>query len=660
MDSQESPNTSFSARTRYLPCLLVVVGIGVYANSLSGPFIFDDSALIIANEDIRQLWPPCWAMPRAPGSSAINARPVVGFTFAINYAIGGLNVRGFHVGNIAVHILCALVLFGIVRRTLLGPKLVERFGRTADGLAFAGALLWLVHPLQTQCVNYIEQRTESIMGLFYLLTLYCTIRGIESSRRGWHAAAVFSCALGMASKEVMVTAPLMVLLYDRIFAAASLRQVLRQRWGLYLGLALTWIVLALLMMSLPHGDTVGFSSHVTPWNYALNQCIVIVDYLRKSFWPRPLLLDYGFPQPLTVMEVVPYSLLLGTLLMLTAAGLFYRPMLGFLGAWFFIILGPTSSFVPIVNEAGAERRVYLPLAGLIVLLVIAGYVALERASGRFGAGGQRRVSWIGGALLLVVATPLTYATVQRNQEYRSAVSIWQTAVEALPLNPRAHVNLGMALAAEGRYDEAIHRYRRTLEILPDMVQAHYHLANALRARGEYETAVAHYRRVLQTRPGADVHTGLGIALATWGQFEEAIRHFRRALQIRPDLWAAHFHLGAALGSRGDYEGAIRHYRRALQLQPDHVDAHVNLGAALGSRGDYEGAIRHYRRALQLQPDHPRAHNNLGAILGALGDYETAIYHYRQVLKSKPDYLEARRNLNLAIRLQREQRDGVRE
>ena len=178
----------------------------------------------------------------------VGGRPVVSLTLAINYALGGMNVWGYHAVNLAIHILAAWTLFGVMRRTLLLPALQERFGSAATPLALAAALLWTIHPLQTESVTYVIQRTESLVGLFYLLTLYCVIRGADvrpaSDRPGTRAPSAASCLLGMATKEVMVTAPLIVLLYDRTFLAGSFREAWRRRCGLYLALAATWGVVA--------------------------------------------------------------------------------------------------------------------------------------------------------------------------------------------------------------------------------------------------------------------------------------------------------------------------------------------------------------------------------------------------------------------------------
>ena len=198
--------------------VIVLLGILIYGNTLSAPFILDDEESITLNEQIRQLWPPSVVL--FPAREVPTAgRPVANVSLAVNYAADGLDPRGYHIVNIGIHIACALVLFGIVRRTLLLPSLAPRFGAASANLAGAAALLWLVHPLQTEAVDYVTQRTELLMGLFYLLTLYAALRARDA--RPWQVTAVACCLLGMASKESMATAPLMLVLFDWTFVFRS-------------------------------------------------------------------------------------------------------------------------------------------------------------------------------------------------------------------------------------------------------------------------------------------------------------------------------------------------------------------------------------------------------------------------------------------------------
>lgn len=222
---------------KLVPLLLVIAGILAYHNSLFTPFVFDDSVSITLNRTIRHLW-PVWEALLPPHRTGlpVEGRPVVNFTLAVNYALGGVTPWGYHALNLAIHILAGLTLFGIARRTLLRPAMSGRFGAEATSLALAIALLWTVHPLQTEAVTYVVQRAESLMGLFYLLTMYCFIRGVESRWPGrWYALSVAACLLGMGSREVMVSAPLMVLFYDRTFVAGSFPEAWKRRWWLYRG-----------------------------------------------------------------------------------------------------------------------------------------------------------------------------------------------------------------------------------------------------------------------------------------------------------------------------------------------------------------------------------------------------------------------------------------
>ena len=202
------------AARRWWPALLLVVLVaGAYANSLGGAFVFDDVSNIVHNPTVRQLW------PLSPYLSS--ARGVADFTFALNYAVHGLEVRGYHLVNIAIHALAAVVLFALVRESLGLPRARRAFGEAQTPLALAVAAIWALHPLQTQAVTYTIQRHESLMGMFFLLTLYSVLRAARSRRGGWSIAAVCFCALGMRTKQVMVVAPLVALLLDRCLIAGS-------------------------------------------------------------------------------------------------------------------------------------------------------------------------------------------------------------------------------------------------------------------------------------------------------------------------------------------------------------------------------------------------------------------------------------------------------
>jgi len=611
--------------------LLLALGILVYANSLQGPFIYDDHIAIVNNEHIRSLWPPLGILS-APLDSAFQARPVASLTAALNYAFGGLEVRGYHAFNVALHLMAALVLFGIIRQTLLCEKLAPRFEKACTWIALVCAMLWMVHPLQTEVVNYTSQRTQSLMGLFYLLTLYCAIRARGSKRgRFWCAAAVIFCALGMASKESMVTAPLMVLIYDLTFGSGSWRRRLGSRIGLYAGLASTWGILVALMMAYPLTN-VGFYVDATPFNYALNQCQIITRYLSLAFWPNGLALDYGFVQTVTITDVAPYGALVLTLLAAAIVLLILRPRLGFTCVWFFIILAPTSSFVPMPTEVGAERRMYLPLAGLIVLIVIWGYL------------------WI---------APRIKSIVRRNEVYGDIVSLWRSAVEARPQNARATFGLGDVLMTDNKPDEAILHFRRAIEINPNYTQAHNNLGNALLMQGKPEEAARHFRKASRSEgKGAMAHFNLARLMQSEGKTEEAISQYRLAIAADPGLAPAHNNLGNLLTEQGKLKEAIQSFRRAVEAQSDYALALYNLGKLLKIQGKVKEAQTQLFKAVEIDPGYAKAFYELGRTCTQLGKIKDAMTHYQKAIEADSEYAEAHLDLGMALAMRNRQEEAL--
>jgi tetratricopeptide (TPR) repeat protein len=510
---------------RAIPALVIVLaGLLVYWNGLSSPFLFDDRNSIVENSRIRTLWP--LSIPLSPPrDTPVAGRPVVNLSFALNYAIGGLEVGGYHLFNLAVHLLAALTVFGVVRRTLLLPRLADRFGGASTSIASACALVWMLHPLQTEAVNYLSHRTESMMGLFYLVTLYCSIRAAETGgrRRGaekWRLGAIAACATGMACKESMVTAPLMVALYDRIFLFDSLKASLRARRGLYAALAATWLVLAALMASRPR-TSVGFDAGPGSWVYLLNQFELIVQYLRLTLWPHALVLDYGLPRPLALKNVLPQAALVVTLAVAVLVALVRRPPLGFLGAWFFMTLAPTTSIVPIATEVGAERRMYLPLAAVAALAAVGCHIATR---------GRR--SW-GIAATTTVCALLAAGTMLRNGEYQSRLSIAETIVRRWP-SGRAHYILGVELLRAGRRSEAMAELRGSV---PDYPEARYALGTELFADGKLDAAINELRAFVEKVPLhpniVRAHDQLGRAFLMQGRLDEALEQFNLVL-AEPD------------------------------------------------------------------------------------------------------------------------------
>jgi tetratricopeptide (TPR) repeat protein len=617
--------------------IIVLAALAAYHNSFVAPFLLDDVPSITRNPSIHHLW-PLWGPLSPPHGTGwtVDGRPVVNLTLAINYAVGGVTPWGYHALNLAIHILAGLTLFGVMSRTLLSPVLRGRFDAVAMRLALTVAVLWTVHPLQTEAVTYVVQRCESLMGLFYLLTLYCFIRGAESATPGrWYALSVAACLLGMGSKEVMVSAPLMVLLYDWMFVAGDFREVWKRRWRLYAGLAGTWVLLGYLVANTGNrGGSAGFGTEVAWLEYALTQCRAVVQYLKLSVWPYPLVFDYGTATVRHVGQALPYAVVLTALAVGTVISLWRRRAIGFLGVWFFAILAPSSSVVPVAAQTMAEHRMYLPLAAVVTLVVMGIYTLMGRRS---------------TIVFLALAVGLGFLTTRRNDDYRTELSIWNDTVAKCPDNSRAHSNLSRALLLAGRLSEAMAECEPALQANPNNPEAHYNFGFILQQMGRTQEAIGEYERTLRLKPDfADAHYNLAVALEKVGREPEAIEHYEQALRSYPDYVEARVNLGSALLQMGKVSEAIAQYEQALRINPDYAEAHGNLGAIFQRMGKLPEAAAQYEQALRIKPDYVEAHFNLGLALEKLGRVPEAIEHYQQALKLRPDFAPAK---NALMRLQ---------
>jgi tetratricopeptide (TPR) repeat protein len=626
--------------------LLVIGGFVPFVNAFDLPFIMDDQSSIVDNPTIRRLWPLATTL-NGPWQTATAGRPVVNLSFAINYALGATDPAGYHAANLAIHLAAGLALFGVVRRTLRAPRLRDRFGVAADRLACAVALVWLVHPLQTEVIDYVTQRTETLAGLFYLLTLYASIRAMSSDRRpfAWEAAAVASCALGMATKESMVTAPVMVLVYDAAFFGGSFAGAIRSRARLYAGLALTWALLAALIAPGPRSRSAGFSFGVSWWTYLLNQPALIVRYLRLSVWPVGLVADYGRPVNVGWLQAMPYAAFLVALAGAAIALWRARPEVAFLGVWFFVTLAPSSSIVPIDTEVGAERRVYLGLAAVVTAIVAGAWRLLIPAAVRYL---PRWKSVLAPLSVAVVVAMLTALTLARNAEYKSGERIWLTVLERYP-HGRAHHNLAFELKKQGRRSEALEHYRLALADAPE---AHYALGFELEADGKHEEAIAHFREFVRLRPDElnvpRAYVLMGHALQALGRLDEAAEAFSETVRMWPRDVDGRAGLAGVRLAQGRYDDAAARFQEVIALDAANASAYANLGIALAGLNREQEAVPAFARAVELDPGDPSLRRNLGNALAATGRLEEAAAQYARVLAVSPNDAVLRQDLGLVL------------
>ncbi len=561
---------------RLAPLALVALGLMAYVNCLSSEFVFDD--LLFIDSSTLDLCSLKWLVPKT--DLPIKGRPLVGLTFVANFAFGRANPESYHLFNMVVHLACSLALFGVVRRTIQRSDYSHDSESQATGFAFAVALLWMVHPLQTECVNYVSQRSESMAALFILLSLYCAIRSNETARRSrWIALAGVASWAGALCKETAVIGPLLILLYDFAFSRVSLRDVLRERWRVYLVAFSCWIPAALLLYFVPRTETIGTSADVTVLQYALNQSILIIEYLRLAFWPDLLVIDYGRPDAVAWLGALPSLIAVFSLLGFTLAVYRRFPVIGYLLLSIFLLLAPTSSLLPINSEVGAERRMYLPLAAIVVLVVLGARECIGRCFRWFELGKTMTPTartnsvlaqtFLQQFLVLAVVVALGMRTVDRNRDYANPITLWKQAVAAYPENPRAWSWLALELSRVDRVaarrvtDEMASRWHDNWSIQFDAAEAYFCMYR------DTEKAHQYFRQVVALDP-AHPRARLRLVWVLAGCADEGLRNGQEAYQIATSLRAEYPYspevldaLAIAQAECGDFESAIANAEAAI-------------------------------------------------------------------------------------------------
>jgi tetratricopeptide (TPR) repeat protein/drug/metabolite transporter superfamily protein YnfA len=677
--------------------ILTGLSFAAFAWSFDGPFDFDDIPAIVTNHTIQPGKVARAPFATPPLGAATSGRPVVNLSFALNGAVNralgidrptGLSspeaASGFRLTNLLLHLATALLLFAIVRDTLVHGRMPPgaessfaalRMVPGADRAALVVAAVWLVHPLQTEAVNYVAQRTEIVASLCYLTTLSAAIR----HRRGphtkrWLVVATLAALLGAGSKEIIVTVPIVVALYDRAFVVTTWRGVFQPASRRWLYLALTAAVAPCVIADLrgARADTVGAGTAMSTIDYLVTQGWAIPRYLRLMIVPNGLSYDYGRAP----MLGVPSWIGLATLIIaggLTLA-LWRKPQrhwLAFLGTTFFLLLAPSSSFVPFRTEIAAERRVYLALA---VVVILAGVMAMKVVN-------KLRPPLVGATLALIVLA-LVITSARRSAMYRDPLLLWTDATRAVPTNARAFDNAGSALlradttraveadslfsralaldstyldswikraaiaTKRNRLADAETMYRHALRIAPNDSQAVSLISKLYLAAGRPALAVPYLKQLAARSDDPDAFVELGNAYFLLRQLDSAALILGRALSINPRDASALRWMGATLLEQGSVAQAIPYLERALWADSTSAFTYALLGSALLATGDLEGAERMFDDAVRIDRRDPELWTRLAVVQARRGRRTQAMTSVKQALTLAPDYPPAREALGL--------------
>lgn len=659
----------------------------IYSNIYRSPFVFDDISSIVESKPIRDV-SIFLSLKRL-----LRPRGIVDLTFALNYEFGKLDVFGYHLVNLIIHVIngwlvyfLALTIF--VRLTELknasvetAPEVIrpppgEAGALSQDHLkALAAALIFVAHPIQTQAVTYTAQRYAAMAALFYLASVLAYLKArilqqrdrqregpavqskkkravaapAQSSRRATIVALyalVFFCALlAFLSKQNAASLPLTLLLVEYL--------VIDRTWAGWKrklpwigGFFIVFTIFVVSVLSFYQGAAGGRgvledvsrlmaeTENVSRWSYLCTQFNVLVIYIRLLFLPVRQNLDYIYPFKNGFFDgLTPLAFLF--LVGVVAVGLWNlrkRPLISLSIFGFFIALSVESSIIPI-KDALFEHRLYLPMFSFALLLADLPY--------RFLSNRRNLILPVTAIIILSLGT----ATYARNRVWQDGITLWSDVVSKSPDNSRAYTNLGVELADVDRLPEAIRQYRHALRISPADPLAHNDLGTALNRQGLQAEAIAHFRAALQVEPNyTQARVNLANALKEGGQAEAAVDNFSEALRIDPENKEALVGLGNALQGERRIDEAIARYNKALRIDPDFKEAHYNLAIALFKRKDTAEAIDHFYQALRIDPNDPAVHTELGNALQSLGKLEEAADHYLRALDIDPKFKQAYFNL----------------
>lgn len=643
------------------PALAVACGLVIaacYVPGLPASFQMDDTVCISSNASIRSLarLDEILFYSHQEGRP-IDGRPLLNLSLAINRAIVGTSPAAFRSVNILLHWLAACLLLDVVRRLLILPTMPEFVRRRRLAITFVAVLAWALHPLQTAAVTYVIQRSEILAAIFLLAGLDLTVAGLVGGRLTLLPAVGAAATIGGAAKETIVSLPLVTALIDRALIARSWREAARH-WTWHLAAAAGWpVVVLMLTVWGGRGSSAGLGS-ASPWLYLLRQAKVIWIYLGQIVWPGELVFDYGDRLGVGLATDWPW-LVATTLLFFGVCICFGRWPRIFLGPLlFFVLLGPTSSIIPVMTQTAGEHRLYLATAALIVPAIV----------GLTGLGDRCRVpAWLQAGLVAIVLVGLATRTAARNAEYLSSEIIWRQSLAFDSANERAAINLATAaldrndlkeasrllagVSPAGRYRLAVLSNAARLAIktgrLTDAVAAcdayladtphdaeiHAMRGSVYRRLGNLQAAAADVDQALAIDAEvAMAWTTRGDLLVDAGKPAEAIDCFQRSLAIDPDRWAAWSSQGVALQQLGRTAEALAAFERAIALKPNEAEPYYNRGNLFAAENLIDQAAVDYGRALACDPSSRDAAHNRCVVLARLGRIAEARADFERFLR----------------------------
>lgn len=624
----------------HLRAILLITACGLlgFFGTVHSPFQYDDAHAIVRNPYIKDLS----RFQEIVGIGNIFNRSILLLTFAVNQEIGGLNVFGYHLVNILIHICVGILLFFVTRELLvLLPRVETR-------LPLLVAVIYVVQPLTVEPVAYLSSRSALLVTLFYLLSFYCFVRFMKC--REHHAGgrtpiryfylpvlSLLFFALGTGTKETIITLPFIGMVYLWLSQPRSGKDWVK--WLLILLPVALYLAYRAVALGGPFKAQADLSLEIMDRSqYFLTEIKVIVFYYLLK-WFLPIGLNFE-PHIRMVENGAGLAAAVGIMFLM---GLFLQqPLARFALIWAFITVLPESSFIPL-KQLASEHRAYLPGAGLSLLM---GLGVLQVA--RFFP--PARTAVVGIVVLLA------FLTLNRGLVFRTEVSLWEDTARKSPQKILVHNNLASVYIDKQRYEDARRELKLILQLDPTYGNAYSNLGLIYAKQEQWEEALKEFDQALLYSVNNDANFyNAGLMRVNLKKPQEAILYLERAIELKPEIAGYHFVLGNAYRMLQRYDEALKEYRLALQYKPDDSQAHNNMAVVFWDLKLYDRAEAGFKQALALDKDNVEVLNNLVGVYMILRRFQDAIPYLERILVLQPENEEAKKFLKVATVLKDEKK-----
>ena len=619
------------------PSIILITSLGliVYSNTFFCSFQFDDLHYIVENSFITSFqnllthWQfyPC--------------RFITFLSIVLNYHFNGLNVFGYHVFNLAIHLASAILVWWLAILTLSTPAMKEdKISEHAHLMALLIGLVFVSHPLQTESVTYIWQRTTSMAAMFYLASLCLYIKArlfiyrqgacllpseqtADHKDRPYYIASLIMAVMAMFTKENTVTLPLMILLYE--FSFFKFKRISNLKYLFPFLLTLFIIPLTILFTKAPQFQSIQKFIHTpggtSPFHYLLTQFKVFLTYIRLLFLPLNQNIDYNYPVSKSIFEIPTLSgfLFLAGILFWAKQLFAKHRLLSFSILWFFLTLSLESSLFPLKNII-FEHRLYLPLVGYSIFLVSGLYYF-------FGRNAPKTTIIV----LSIIITFNSILTYQRNKVWKDEITLWSDALHQSPHNLRSNYNLGLAYYKLRNLTQSILNFKKAIDIDPNFADAHYNLGLSYFKSGLLTPSTLEYNKTIEIAPTfVKAYINRGNNYAMQGDFTKALSDYNNAVEINPNIPEGYYSRGNAYVSKNNPTQALLEYSKAIEINPDYAGAYLNRGNTYLMQGNATQALSDYSKTIELRPSFTQAYNNRAFVYYLLKEYDMALDDMRQV------------------------------